>query len=140
MKRALLIMVVMFLLLQIIQIEKTNPPLQAHLQLQAPNDIQEIFKKACYDCHSNQTQWPWYSNIAPFSWVIARHVKHGRSALDFTAWHGYDEQTKDKKLKAIYRTVYGSMPLPAYETFHDKAQLSKEQREAVRTWTGARPF
>ena len=140
MKRALLIMAAMFLLLQAIQIEKDNPILEKHLEIQAPQNIQTLFKNACYDCHSNQTNWPWYSSIAPFSWVIKRHVEHGRNALDFTAWESYDEQTKTKKLKAIYRTVYGSMPLPAYETFHDKAQLSKEQRELIQTWTGARPF
>lgn len=140
MKRALLIMAAMFLLLQAIQIEKDNPTLEKHLEIQAPQNIQTLLKNACYDCHSNQTDWPWYSSIAPFSWVIKRHVEHGRNALDFTAWESYDEQTKTKKLKAIYRTVYGSMPLPAYETFHDKAQLSKEQRELIRTWTGARPF
>lgn len=140
MKRAIYIMVALFLVMQLFRIDKTNPPLDKSLEISAPQNIQTMFKNACYDCHSNQTKWPWYSEIAPGSWIIARHVKHGRKALDFTAWKNYDEETKKKKMKAIYRTVYGSMPLPAYEAFHDEAMLTKEQREEIRDWTGVRPF
>ncbi len=140
MKRAILILAILFICMQLIQTEQINPKLDKNLEIKAPQNIQTMFKNACYDCHSNQTNWPYYANIAPFSWIIARHVKQGRKALDFTAWENYDEKEKSKKLKAIYRTVYGSMPLPAYEAFHEEAELSKEEREVIRTWTGVRRF
>lgn len=140
MKRAIFIMVVLFLAMQLIQTDKTNPTLDENLEITAPENIETMFKNACYDCHSNQTKWPWYSSIAPGSWIIYRHVKHGRKALDFTAWENYSKEDKKKKLKAIYRTVYGSMPLVGYLKLHDEAILTKEQREEIRTWTGARPF
>ncbi len=140
MKRTLLIIFALFLCMQLIRTEQVNPTLDKNLEIKAPKNIQTMFKNACYDCHSNQTQWPFYSNIAPFSWIISRHVKHGRKALDFTAWENYNQEEKTKKLKAIYRTVYGSMPLPSYEAFHEEAALTKEEREVIRTWTGVRRF
>ena len=126
--------------MQAIQTEQNNPEVTKGLEIQAPENIQTMFKNACYDCHSNQTQWPVYAKVAPFSWIISRHVKEGRKALDFTAWENYDEEKKQEKLKAIYRTVYGSMPLPSYMWLHDEAELTKEEREVIRKWTGVRRF
>lgn len=140
MKRAIYIIVALFLSMQLIQIDQTNPSLDKNLEIQVPQKIETMFKNACYDCHSNQTKWPWYSSIAPGSWIIGRHVKYGRKALDFTAWENYTEEEKKKKLKAIYRTIYGSMPLMAYLQLHDEALLTKEEREEIRDWTGMRPF
>ena len=140
MKRTIYIIIALFLAMQLIQVDQNNPKQDKNLEIQAPKNIQTMFKNACYDCHSNQTKWPWYSSVAPVSWIVARHVKHGRKALDFTAWKNYTPEEKTKKLKAIYRTVYGSMPLASYLSLHDEAMLSKEQREIIREWTGARPF
>ena len=140
MKRAIYIILALFLAMQAIQVEQTNPTANKDSEIIAPENIQTMFKDACYDCHSNQTKWPYYSNIAPISWIVVRHVNHGRKALDFTAWQEYSADEKKKKLKGIYRTVYGSMPLASYLANHDEAKLSKEQREEIRSWTGVRPF
>lgn len=138
MKRTLLIVFIIFLLMQIIQMDKTNPIIEKNLEIKAPIEIEKIFKKSCYDCHSNKTVWPAYSNIAPFSWIIIGHVNNGRKALDFTSWNAYSQDEKNKKLKKIYRTVYAAMPLASYLSAHEEAELTKEERELVRTWTGVR--
>ena len=124
--------------MQFIQTDKTLPSVDKNLEIKANEEIMTIFKNACYDCHSNEVKWPWYSNIAPFSWVISNHVNEGRKALNFSTWENYSEEEKQKELKAIYRTVYGSMPLMSYIWLHKEGDLTKEQRQLVRDWTGVR--
>ena len=97
-----------------------------------------IFKTACYDCHSNEVKYPWYSNIAPFSWVVTNHTKQGVKALNFSTWEKYNIVEKNEKLKAIHRTVYSSMPLPAYAWVHKDANISSSERQVIRDWTGVR--
>lgn len=140
MKRTLIIIFVVFALMQIIQTEQINPKIDKKYEISTSSNIKNLLKKSCYDCHSSDTKWPFYSKIAPFSWVISNHVENGRKALDFSSWEQYTQEEKNKKLKAIYRTVYGSMPLASYLAFHDEAKLSKEQREEIRKWTGVRKF
>lgn len=98
-----------------------------------------ILKTSCFDCHSNEVKYPWYSDIAPFSWVVANHVNTGRKALNFSIWENYSPEKKEEKLKEIFRTAYASMPLPSYIYAHEEADLSKEQRTMIRNWTGVRP-
>jgi len=138
MKLTIYIFITILLLMQVIQVEKTNPIVEKTLEIKAPENIMKMFKNACYDCHSNETIWPWYSSIAPASWIIKGHVEDGRRSLDFTKWELYNEEEKLKKLKEIYRTVYASMPLVNYIKLHKEADLSKEQRELIREWTGVR--
>lgn len=138
MKRTLLIFLIVFILMQFIQLDETNPNQNKSDEIQAPIEIMTMFNNSCYACHSNQTIWPIYSSIAPFSWIINSHVKNGRKALDFTSWEKYSEEDKKLKLKAIYRTVYAAMPLASYISLHEEAALSKKQREKIRAWTGVR--
>ena len=139
MKRALLIILVIFVVMQFIRPVKENLPVDKNLEIKASYEVMKIFKTSCFDCHSNETVWPWYSNIAPFSWVIAPHVAEGRKALNFSIWEEYSLEKKDEKMKAIYRTAYASMPLPSYISLHESANLTKEQRSMIRDWTGVRP-
>ncbi len=138
MKRALLVFLIVFIVMQFIQTNKDLPSVDKTLEIQAPTEVMTIFKNACYDCHSNEVKWPLYSHIAPFSWVISNHVNEGRKALNFSTWKNYNEEDKTKKLKAIYRTVYGSMPLMSYIWLHEEGDLTKEQRNLIRDWTGVR--
>lgn len=138
MKRALLIFFLVFIVMQFIQTEKNNGPIDKSLEMKAPEHIMTVFKTSCYDCHSNEVKWPWYSNVAPFSWVINSHVKNGRAWLNFSIWETYTAKEKKKKLKELFRTVYASMPLQSYVMFHDHADLSKEQRTMIRDWTGVK--
>ncbi|MGB5917914.1 MULTISPECIES: heme-binding domain-containing protein [unclassified Arcobacter] len=138
MKITILIFFVVLLLMQAIQIDKTNPVIDKSLEIQTPKEVKVLLKNACYDCHSSETIWPWYSSIAPGSWIIEGHVVDGRKALDFSKWANYTKEEKEKKLKEIYRTAYAAMPLASYTWIHKEANLTKEQRELIREWTGVR--
>ncbi len=138
MKRAILIILSILIFMQFFQIDKENKKLDKTLEIKAPDNIMTMLKDACYDCHSNQTKWPWYSNIAPFSWAIDTHVKDGRKALNFSTWEEYSPEEKKKKMKEIFRTAYASMPLSSYIKFHEEADLTREQRTQIRDWTGVK--
>lgn len=139
MKRTLLIFFIIFILMQFIQTNKENIAQEKNLEIKVDNiEVYNILKTACYDCHSNETVWPWYSKIAPFSWVVSNHVTEGKKALNFSTWENYTQEEKDEKTKDIYRTAYASMPLPSYIFAHKNADLTKEQRNMIRDWTGVR--
>lgn len=138
MKNTLIIILVIFIAMQFLQVEHSNPKTDIALEIQAPQEIKAILKKSCFDCHSNEAKYPWYSNIAPVSWMISRHVNNARSLVNFSTWESYTQEKKDKKIKEVFRTVYAAMPLPSYLYMHDEAQLSKEERALVREWIGYR--
>ncbi len=132
MKLTLKILVVVFVLMQFIVMDKPNYPIDKSIALHPPKDVETILKKACYDCHSNHTNYPWYSSIAPFSWTIREHVKQGRLALNFSK---YKEIPKDKlphKLDRAIDTVrIGMMPIPSYTWIHKDAKLTKEEKKKL---------
>ena len=135
MKKILIIIIVLFALIQLIRPDRTNPPVDESITLHAPDKVAAILKRSCYDCHSNETVWPWYSNIAPLSWSIVAHVNDGRKALNFSKWAKIDPKTKAKRLKrAIKTTANGMMPLSTYLWIHKDAKLSKEDKEILKTW------
>ena len=139
MKRMLLILFILCIVVQFITIKKVDESVDKNLEIKASEQVMNIFKKACYDCHSNEIKYPWYSSVAPFSWVIDDHVKEGRKALNFSIWENYTPEQKREHIKDIYRTVYAAMPLQSYLWIHDEANLTKEERKEVRDWTGVRP-
>lgn len=138
MKRFLLILLGLFLVIQLIPTSKENEVVDKSLEITAEEGIMDILRTACYDCHSNQTVYPWYSYIAPFSWTISKHVKEGKKALNFSIWETYSEKEKEEHLKDIYRTIYAAMPLQPYLLIHTKANISSEDRKVIRDWTGVR--
>lgn len=131
-----------FILIQFIPVtyDYENKPVDKNLEIKAPAEIMEMFKRSCYDCHSYETIIPWYGNVAPFSWQVKRHVDLGRKWLNFSTWEEYSEEKKDKKLEEIYKSVYFAMPLRGYVTAHPEADLTKEERNKIREWTGKAPF
>jgi hypothetical protein len=134
-KKILLVAIGILLLMQGIQPEKTNPPIDRDITLQAPKEVMQILKRACYDCHSNETVWPWYSKIAPLSWSIVSHVNEGREALNFSKWKEIETQTKIKRLKRAVKTVNnGMMPLSSYLLLHKEAVLSLKEKEILIHW------
>ena len=139
-KKLLLILVLLFISFQFIQVDKLNPKYDKKDEIKAPKEVMAVFKRACWDCHSNDTVWPWYSKVAPMSWSIARHVKHGRAYVNFSIWETYTPEQKDKKLEEIYRTMYAAMPPENYVQFHDEASVTQEDRKLIREWTGKAPY
>lgn len=134
MKYALIIVIGLLLAIQVVQIDQTNPHSDANLSIKMPPDIEDIFQKGCYDCHSNHTKWPWYASVAPISWTIASHVKDARASVNYSIWNTYDQAKQQKLLKETFRAVYAAMPLPSYIAFHEEANLTQEERKKVRDW------
>jgi hypothetical protein len=105
--------------------------------LAAPPSVKTVLRDACYDCHSNQTQWPWYSAVAPASWLAAHEVNEGRRRLNFSAWNDYaaDPGTESQKLDEIVRLVTaGAMAPWYYRALHREARLSGAQRKLIVAW------
>ncbi len=138
MKNVLIAFLIIFGAMQLIQVENENFPIDETKMIKAPEEIMTMLDNSCMDCHSNQTNWPWYSNVAPMSWVISSHVNDGRRAVNYSQWEDYSPEEKKKKLEATYRTVYAVMPLSSYLWLHPEADLTKEQRKQIRDWTGVR--
>lgn len=99
-------------------------------------EVTSILKSSCYDCHSNQTKLPWYSHVAPVSWLVAKDVNEGREELNFSEWTSYSKRKLIKKLEEMGEEVEeGEMPLGIYTVMHGNAKLSTEQRKLLVDWT-----
>jgi hypothetical protein len=125
------------LLIQAVPVERSNPPLET--EVPAPPDVRTVLRRSCYDCHSNETVWPWYSRIAPVSWLVAGDVKEGREKLNFSTWNRYSEAEKTKKMKKCWEEVEeGEMPPWYYLPAHRAAVLSSENRAILSRWATGR--
>ena len=101
-----------------------------------PTDVEQILKTSCYDCHSNETKYPWYAYIAPVSWLVVRDVKQGRSDLNFSEWNNLKPRDKIKLLNEIAEEVdEGNMPMPIYTIIHGDASLDDNQKQVLVKWT-----
>ena len=135
-KRILLVLVVLFVVAQVVRPDMTNPPVDPAKHLAAPPIVQPILDRSCQDCHSNETTWPWYSKVAPMSWMLADHVKEGRNELNFSEWQTYSARRKSKKLEEICEQVKeGEMPLWNYLPLHPSAKLSDADRQVLCQWS-----
>jgi len=135
-KRVALFFAAVFLAMQLVRFEKTNPISNPAFELRADEKVSSILKNSCYDCHSNNTKWPLYSEIAPVSWIVTKHVNDARKWVNFSEWESYDEAKKQKLRKLIYREVADAMPLQSYTIMHGGTALSEEQKRIIREWTG----
>lgn len=138
MKNTLIILFIIFVAMQFFQVEHTNPATNPKLEINAPAEVKAILKKSCFDCHSNEAKYPWYSNVAPVSWMVSRHVNNARSLINFSTWEEYTPEEKEKKIREVFRAVYAAMPLPSYLSMHKEAQLTQEERALIREWIGYR--
>ncbi len=103
--------------------------------LSVTGELNTLFKTACYDCHSNQPIYPWYSNIAPVSWWINDHMVEGRDELNFSEWGAYSKRRRDHKLEEMVEELEAKkMPLPSYRRVHWDAKLNTEQISMVKKW------
>ena len=98
--------------------------------------VARIMERSCQDCHSNRTAWPWYSRVAPVSWVIARHVKEGREILDFSDW-ATQPPSEGERLLICNAVSDGRMPLQGYTAIHRNARLSKQDVKSICDWADA---
>jgi len=139
MKKFLLILVGIIVILQFIPSGRPdNNPVAGqdiHNQIEVPVDVSVIFKNACYDCHSQEVRYPWYSYVAPVSFLVSRDVKVGRAQLDFSLWEDLSKRKQLKALDEIATEVKeGNMPLPIYPPLHPEAKLTQEDKDLVVAW------
>jgi len=119
---------VVFILIQFIPYGRnhTNPPVTMEPPWDSPR-TRELAVRACYACHSNETHWPWYSNVAPASWLIQRDVDEGRADLNFSEW----DRPQPEAREAAQTVRDGSMPPWYYSLFYPEARLTSEEKQAL---------
>ncbi len=100
-----------------------------------PPHIQTLLKTSCYDCHSNNTEYPWYNNVQPLKWWLASHVNDGKKDLNFDEFNTYPAKKKLHKLDEVAETINkGEMPLISYTLVHGNAKLSDADKKEIETW------
>ncbi|NIM35590.1 MAG: cytochrome C [Hydrotalea flava] len=138
-KKILLALLVVFIAIQFIQPAHNKTvqvlPTDFAKVFVVPNNVQSVLQIACYDCHSNNTNYPWYSNIQPMAWMMARHINNGKNELNFSDFGSYTDRRQISKLKGIANQIKDDeMPIASYKMMHKNARLSKEQKDLIMDW------
>jgi len=139
-KRVVLGLVVAGVAIQFYRPTRTNPPVNPSRRLEAaaqiPATTAAILQRSCYDCHSNETRWPWYSAVVPMAWGVANHVTEGRAHMNFSEWGAYPPRKRVAMLEKMCDEVReGRMPLPSYLLLHAEARLAEADWKAVCDWS-----
>jgi hypothetical protein len=137
-RTGLILFLVIFIGAQFFRPDRTNPAVPAGQSLiaKAPPSVGSILDRACRDCHSNETRWPWYTNVVPTSWMVANHVHEGRDHFNYSLWSTYDEDEQDKFLGSMCSLPKrGRMPLPSYLLLHPEAKLSAADVATLCGWS-----
>ncbi len=126
--------------IQFFRPDRTNPPVMAEQTVQAtasvPPGVDAVLKRSCYDCHSSETRWPWYSAVVPMAWGVANHVTEGRAQMNFSDWGTYPPRRRAALLEKMCDEVReGKMPLREYLWLHRDATLSEADWKSVCDWS-----
>ena len=137
MKRSKTLIVILILAviaaIQFWPVERTNPPVTSDVE--APPETRAVLRTACYDCHSNETRWPWYSRIAPVSWLVVHDVHHAREHVNFSEWDSIPDGDRATVARRIWKEIEdGEMPLLMYRIMHPEARLSEDQKTVIKNW------
>jgi hypothetical protein len=133
-RRLVLGVMVLGVAIQVVQVRRDNPPVRGMLT-SAPADVSSLLHRACYNCHSHETIWPWYSYVAPASWLVAQDVHDGRRHLNFSTWSEYGPKDRLKKLTGISTFVQEKdMPPWFYLPLHAEARLSADDIAKLSEW------
>lgn len=132
-------LVVLFVIAQAVRPAMTNPPVDESKTLRAYSQVtpeaEAVLERSCNDCHSNRTVWPWYSQVAPVSWLLTRDVNEGRHDLNFSEWGTYSQRKTANRLKGICEQVeHGDMPLWFYLPLHPTAKLTDADKKILCDW------
>ena len=130
------LVVAIVLVIQVIPVERnvsTVPPGQSFEKTEkVPANVAAILKVSCYDCHSNNTRYPWYSELQPGAWFMARHIKKGKEELNFDEFNNYSKRRKKAKIKSIISQIEkDEMPLRSYRIMHGNARLSADEKKEL---------
>ncbi len=136
MKKIFKILAVAFVVIQFFQIDKTNPTFdenQDFIKINNPSpEIAEKIKASCYDCHSNETKYPWYTYVQPVGWWVKNHIDHGKKHLNFSEFGSYAAKKQSHKMEECYELIEnGEMPLKSYTIAHQNAVLDDATKEQL---------
>ena len=141
-KKVLIVLLVVFIIIQFFRPKKnvqttiSSNDIVAHMAV--PVNVQNILYKACYDCHSNNTTYPWYAEVQPAAWWLDDHIKEGKKELNFSEFASFRLRRQFHKLEEITEVVKDKeMPLESYTVIHSDADLTQEERETLVSWAGA---
>lgn len=142
MKKIIVILFGLLILIQFIRIDQTAHSIDKGKDFASnatiPADVRAIIKRSCYDCHSLETKYPWYANVAPVSWWIKNHVNEGRNFINFSTWEDYNSDEKSRKLvNSMAYIKPDMMPLSSYISQHKEAKLSVKDKEILNEWMQA---
>ncbi len=138
-KKILLAILIVVVGIQFIQPARNESgqvlPTDIEKRYSVPHDITVILKNACYDCHSNNTRYPWYVNTQPMAWIMSRHIKDGKEKLNFSEFGSYPTRRQASKLKGIANSIKDDMmPLTSYKLMHNTAKLSQADKTLIIDW------
>jgi len=127
------------ILIQFVPVDTHNPSSLPEKDFivfnKAPQEVAQVLKTSCYDCHSFETVYPWYFNIAPVSWWLKHHINEGREKLNFSIWGDYDDKRKIKKTDESIKMIdEGEMPMWSYTLAHKEAAMDQTQKKIVMDW------
>lgn len=131
MKKVIIALALIFIGIQFIPVTRTNPEVVSDFA--GPMDVKNILKRSCYDCHSNETKWPWYSYVAPASWFVTHHVEEGRAHLNFSNWAQISGNMYLRG-EICEEIEQGEMPLESYLLLHSRAKVSEEELDTLKLW------
>lgn len=135
MKKVLIVLAVIIIAIQFIPVSKTNPPVNADFN--GPPEIKSILKRVCYNCHSNETVWPWYSHVAPISFLVASDVNEAREHLNFSNWSNLSRKKEVEYREEIWEHIAKEeMPPWQYKIMHPEASLLQEEKSLIKGWSG----
>ena len=133
-RRISLALLTIFALVQLYPAGRTNPSVTGDLD--APSDVESILRRCCYDCHSNESRWPWYAHVAPVSWILVTDVDAGRKKLNFSGWGEYSAEKRASKAGEMVDEIEeGGMPLASYRWMHADALVRPEELETLKRWS-----
>jgi hypothetical protein len=141
-KKILYALLFAFVVIQFIRPEKNiaaqASPNDIVTHYDVPDQVLNVLKRSCYDCHSNNTQYPWYYNVQPVAWWLDHHIRDGKRHLNFSEFNQYSFKRKNKKMEEVAESVTeGWMPLNSYLWIHTNAKLSDADAKAVADWAKA---
>ncbi len=138
MKKTLLLILVILVAIQFIRPEKNTSKINKNsisTTMQIPEEVKQIIKTSCTNCHSNHTKYPWYNEIAPVSWFLASHVNNGKKHLNFSEWNTYNKNQKNHIIKDLQEVLKNQkMPLKSYLILHKDAKMTPKQYKTVLEW------
>jgi hypothetical protein len=131
---------VLVVICQLFPIRRDNPAFNRSHTIEAteslPPAVKAVLGRSCLNCHSSQTSWPWYSYVAPVSWMISGDVHDARKAMNLSDWGNYPAKKREEKLEEICEQVTnGDMPDRKYALFHRSSRITPQERDAVCQWT-----